>query len=208
MNFMSAPVSSLKEFNKNPRKGNIAELKKSLTHNKQYRPIVVQKSTRQILAGNHLWKAAKELGWENIDIVEIDVSDEKAKQIVLADNKYADLGNYDTNLLSDLLGTVDYEGTGYTRADYESLLGPISSDGMVRDDKTYFENVVIGKSLAERASTYADRTERLLMCEYSMDKYQWINQRLLELRTKYNVNDNSSAVLQFLAEYTESDYPK
>lgn len=207
MEFMSVALDSLKEFDKNPRKGNVAELKKSLTHNKQYRPIVVQKSTKKILAGNHLWKAAKELGWSNIDIVEVDVDDKKAKQIVAADNRYADLGNYDAHALLDLLGTVDYEGTGYTQTDYENLLGT-TSDGLVKDENSYFENVVIGKSMAERATTYAERTERLLMCEYPLDRYQWISQRLLELREKYSVTDNASVILLFLAEYTESDYPR
>lgn len=207
MEFMSVALDSLKEFDKNPRKGNVAELKKSLTHNKQYRPIVVQKSTKKILAGNHLWKAAKELGWSNIDIVEVDVDDKKAKQIVAADNRYADLGNYDAHALLDLLGTVDYEGTGYTQTDYQNLLGS-TSDGLVKDENSYFENVVIGKSMAERATTYAERTERLLMCEYPLDRYQWISERLLELRDKYSVTDNASVILLFLAEYTESDYPR
>lgn len=207
MNFMSAEISSLKEFDKNPRKGNIAELKKSLTHNKQYRPIVVQKNTKKILAGNHLWKAAKELGWTHIDIVEVDVDDIKAKQIVAADNRYADLGNYDAHALLDLLGTVDYEGTGYTQTDYENLLG-VTGDGLVKDQNSYFENVVIGQTMSERANTYAERTERLLMCEYPSDKYRWISERLIELRDKYGVTDNASVILLFLAEYTESDYPR
>ena len=207
MEFQSVEIESLYEFEKNPRKGNVAELKKSLTHNKQYRPIVVQKNSRRILAGNHLWKAAKELGWTHIDIVEVDVDDDKAKRIVAADNRYADLGNYDANALLELLGTVDYEGTGYTQTDYESLL-TMSEGSLVKDENSYFENVVIGKSMAERATTYAERTERLLMCEYSMEKYLWINERLTELREKYSVTDNASAILSFLAEYTESDYPR
>jgi ParB-like chromosome segregation protein Spo0J len=52
MEAKSVAVDSLKEFIGNPRKGNIKELVESLKANGQYKPIVVQKSTKQILAGN------------------------------------------------------------------------------------------------------------------------------------------------------------
>jgi len=70
MEAISVKVDTLKEFDGNPRKGNVKALVESLQANGQYRPIVVQKSTRQILAGNHLWKAAQELGWSEISIIE------------------------------------------------------------------------------------------------------------------------------------------
>ena len=82
MEAIKVSVDTLKEFPGNPRKGNVKKLAESLTTNGQYKPIVVQKSTQQILAGNHLWKAAKELGWAEINVVEIDVNDEQAKKIV------------------------------------------------------------------------------------------------------------------------------
>ena len=119
MESKSVAVESLKEFTGNPRKGNIKELVESLKANGQYKPIVVQKSTKQILAGNHLWKAAKELGWAEINIVEIDVDDANAKKIVATDNRLADLGGYDEKLLLDLLGDIDLTGTGYVPADVD-----------------------------------------------------------------------------------------
>ena len=44
-------VSELKGYDKNPRRGNVKAIAESLEINKQYRPIVVQKSTKKILAG-------------------------------------------------------------------------------------------------------------------------------------------------------------
>ena len=63
------PLTSLKTYDKNPRKGNVKAIAESLKTNKQYRPIVVQKKSKKILAGNHTFKAAKELGWKEIAVV-------------------------------------------------------------------------------------------------------------------------------------------
>ena len=72
------PIGLLRAYGKNPRKGNVKAIAESLKTNKQYRPIVVQKSTKQILAGNHTYRAAKELGWSQIAVVMVDVNDEEA----------------------------------------------------------------------------------------------------------------------------------
>jgi ParB-like chromosome segregation protein Spo0J len=77
-------------------------LQNRLEINKQYRPIVVQKSTNKILAGNHTWLAAQSLGWEEIAVVYVDVDDVAAKRIVLADNRTNDLADYDGQILAEL----------------------------------------------------------------------------------------------------------
>ncbi|NBO54510.1 MAG: DNA modification methylase, partial [Actinobacteria bacterium] len=112
----------MKGYDKNPRKGNIAAIAESLEVNKQYRPIVVQKSTNKILAGNHTWQAAKKLGWTKIAVVFVDVDDEGAKRIVLADNRTNDLADYDTAILAELLKDLgSSSGTGYSAQDMETI---------------------------------------------------------------------------------------
>lgn len=123
------PVGELKGYDKNPRKGNIQAIAQSLEINKQYRPIVVQKSTKKILAGNHTWKAAKSLGWEEIAVVFVDVNDEEAKRIVLADNRTNDLADYDGQILAELLRDLGTsEGTGYSASDMDALLKSLDED--------------------------------------------------------------------------------
>jgi ParB/Sulfiredoxin domain len=56
------PIDDLVPFPGNPRRGNVAAIKQSLEENGQYRPIVVRRQTREVLAGNHTLQAAKELG--------------------------------------------------------------------------------------------------------------------------------------------------
>ena len=211
MEAIKVAVDTLKEFEGNPRKGNVKELVESLKHNGQYKPIVVQKSTKQILAGNHLWKAAKELGWTEIDIVEIDVDDNQAKKIVVADNRLADMGGYDEQALLDLLGEIDLSGTGYEPADVDDLLALIEEQSTpewkVANANTVHENVQQRPTLSERAEHYAERTIRLLMCEYPNDQYVWIIGQLTTLRTKYDVDSNAEAILHAVAELTGNEIP-
>lgn len=211
MEAIKVAVDTLKEFEGNPRKGNVKELVESLKHNGQYKPIVVQKSTKQILAGNHLWKAAKELGWTEIDIVELDVDDTQAKKIVVADNRLADMGGYDEQALLDLLGEIDLAGTGYEPADVDDLLALIEEQSTpewkIANSNTVHENVQQRPTLSERAEHYAERTIRLLMCEYPNDQYVWIIGQLTELRNKYNVDSNAEAILHAVSELTGNEIP-
>lgn len=122
-------VSKLKGYDKNPRKGNVNAIAESLKVNSQYRPIVVQKSSMKILAGNHTWRAAKQLGWEKIAVVFVDVDDEQAKRIVLADNRTNDLAEYDNEILAELLKDLGSgAGTGYSEDDMNAILNAVAAD--------------------------------------------------------------------------------
>lgn len=105
-------TEDLHTYWKNPRIGNVDKIAESLARNGQYRAIVVNKGTHtgrpmEVLAGNHTLKAARKLGWETITCHLIDVDDDQAARIVLADNKTAEYGSYDDKTLADLLETLD-----------------------------------------------------------------------------------------------------
>lgn len=122
-------VAKLKGYDKNPRKGNVDAIAESLKTNSQYRPIVVQKSSNKILAGNHTWRAAKSLGWKKIAVVFVDVDDEGAKRIVLADNRTNDLATYDDEILAELLRDLGSGvGTGYSDDDMKAIFEAVSAD--------------------------------------------------------------------------------
>lgn len=118
------PLTVLIPFSGNPRVGNVEAISESLTLNGQYRPIVVRRETREILAGNHTWKAAVSLNWDTIKVTYVEkITDEQAKRIVLADNRYSDIAEYDNDVLLALLKTMeDLEGSGYTPLDLDDLI--------------------------------------------------------------------------------------
>jgi len=119
-------VKDLKPYKQNPRIGNIEAISESLQENKQYKPIVVNKKDNSILAGNHTWMAAKRLGWKKITVSYVDVDDEAATKIVLADNRTNDLATYDTSQLSELLKGINSPvGTGYTQQDVSLIVDAV-----------------------------------------------------------------------------------
>jgi ParB-like chromosome segregation protein Spo0J len=123
---LAVPISTLSPYPNNPRRGNVDAIAASLTAHGQYRPILAR-STGVVLAGNHTLAAAQQLGWQEIAAVQIDVDDETATRIVLADNRTADLGTIDDadllTLLSELADTdAALVGTGYTLDDLGALL--------------------------------------------------------------------------------------
>lgn len=132
------PVTDLTPHPENARRGNVAAIVESLSTFGQYRPIVVQASTKHILAGNHTWQAATELGWKTVSAVLVDVDDTTAKRILVADNRLNDLAAYDHEALIDLLQSLegDLQGTGFTDEDVLDLLAahtPPSLDDLERE---------------------------------------------------------------------------
>ena len=122
--FATAEVST---YHRNPRRGAVGKIAESLKARGQYRAIVVNVGTLtgrplEVLAGNHTLLAARELGWELIDATTVDVDDAEAARIVAADNRLADLGDYDDVALLEVLELAgDLAGTGYEALDVAKL---------------------------------------------------------------------------------------
>ncbi|MGW1799182.1 ParB/RepB/Spo0J family partition protein [Streptomyces sp. NPDC001984] len=125
---LAVPVDDLTGYHRNPRTGDVDAIAESLRVNGQYKAIVVNRGTHtgrpgEILAGNHTWAAAKQLGWEQIAATWVDVGDEDAARIVVVDNRTSDLAGYDSELLADILDELpDLDGTGYDQTALDKLL--------------------------------------------------------------------------------------
>lgn len=108
------PVGKLNEHPKNPRRGVVEAIEKSIDVNGWYGAVIAQKSTGYILAGNHRYRAAKKQGAKEIPVIWREVDDETALRILLADNRTADLGTYDEDVLEEIMaGLETLDGTGY-----------------------------------------------------------------------------------------------
>lgn len=125
-------VNDLEPHPRNARQGDIGAISESLRSHGQYRPIVAQRSTRLVLAGNHTLAAAKALGWDEIDVVFVDVDDAEAVRILLTDNRTADLGTYDDHALAELLVDLSndggLEGSGWDGEDLDRLIADLNAD--------------------------------------------------------------------------------
>ena len=111
----------------NVRQGDVGAIMESLETHGQYRPIVVQRSTGYILAGNHTYQAAAQLGWSDIAVTYVDATDDEATRILLVDNRSNDLASYDdfalAALLQDLAASeIGLVGTGFDGDALQDLL--------------------------------------------------------------------------------------
>lgn len=123
----------LREHPKNPRRGDMDAIKDSIDANGWYGAVVAQRSTGYILAGNHRYRAAIQGGAEEIPVLWLDVDDERACRILVADNRTNDLAGYDDEslaaLLKDLSETDDaLLGTGFSDEDLEKMLAEVGRE--------------------------------------------------------------------------------
>lgn len=138
-------VSEIDPHPENANVGDLDAIKESIRINGYYAPILVQASTGYILAGNHRYRAARELGHSAVPVIYIDVDDEAAKRIMVADNRTTRLGHDDEAALAALLEQIgDSEtgllGTGYTHADLQTLL----------DAQDRFDEDLLGEPTVEK----------------------------------------------------------
>jgi hypothetical protein len=206
----TVPISSLRMFPGNARRGDVERIAESLRQLGQYRPLVVngreggRYGDRCVLAGNHTLQAAEQLGWEDIAVQLIDVDDETAWRINLVDNRSADLGTYDDGALLALLRQGrdwGFDATGWGEDDLERMLAESQS------------------AEAEEAETRraAERTlaERFIVPPFSVldaragywqeRKRAWID---LGIRSEIGRGDNliGRSPQELLAHYSEMTY--
>lgn len=134
--YRRAAISDLTPHPKNPNLGDVGAIHTSIEANGFYGAILVQKSSGYILAGNHRVIAAEQAGAKQVPIMELDVDDDTALRILLADNRIAALAHNDDIQLAELLQEIaareDLLGTGYDGDDLDQLLADIASN--VDDD--------------------------------------------------------------------------
>lgn len=87
---------------KHPQK-NMDAIKGSISKFQQVEPLVVQKSKKIIIGGNGRYQAMKELGFKEVQIVEVDLTDTQAAALAISLNRTGELSEWDLDVLPDLL---------------------------------------------------------------------------------------------------------
>jgi hypothetical protein len=88
----------------------IDRLALSLERYGQRKPIVVNiREDNRIIAGNGTWNAAKSLGWAQIAAVFVDEDESSATEYAIADNRLAELSEWDIPELFTALAEIEVE---------------------------------------------------------------------------------------------------
>jgi DNA modification methylase len=93
------PISDVHPWDKNPKKHNKKAIIESLKRFKPTQPILVQKGTHLIIAGHGRLEAFKELKYQEIPVIELDMPDKEAHAYALIDNQTVIAGGWDDKLL-------------------------------------------------------------------------------------------------------------
>lgn len=125
-------LSSLRLDPNNARrhdKKNLEAIKGSLSLFGQRKPIVVS-GDNTIVAGNGTVEAARELGWTEIYVARIphDWTPEQIKAYALADNRTAELAEWDAKILADQLIELDAVGWDVSEFGFEPLEPPVDPE--------------------------------------------------------------------------------
>jgi DNA modification methylase len=127
-------IDTIEPHPANPNDGDVAAIAESIRQNGFYGRIVVRDSTGKILAGEHRWRAAQEVGLTEVPIEQVECDDETAMRILLADNRTAEKAERQDEPLADLLESLEttqegLTGTGYDGSDLDDLLDELGRNG-------------------------------------------------------------------------------
>lgn len=120
---------------------NLQAIAESLKKFGQVEPLVVQESTGKVIGGNGRLAAMVKLGWQECDVVRVDVDDTQAAALGIALNRTAELATWNDKVLSEILedlkGKDALAGIGFTARDAAELLAKIAdgTGGKVDEDQ-------------------------------------------------------------------------
>ena len=124
---LAVAVDSLQFDPANARKHsprNMEAIKTSLRRFGQRLPIVVQREGMIVRAGNARLEAVRQLGWKEIAAVVVDEGDVDAVSFAIADNRTAELSEWDVEVLTSLLQLPDIniEDVGFSSDELTAML--------------------------------------------------------------------------------------
>jgi len=136
---LATPISQLVPDAANARRHgpkNLDAIKASLTRWGQRAPIVVQRKGNIVRAGNGRLEAAKALGWTHLAAVVVDDDSVEAVAFALADNRTAELAEWDDETLATLLDSMPKElaeEVGFDEDDLAELMAGLTPE-VVEDE--------------------------------------------------------------------------
>ncbi|MCC6321123.1 MAG: ParB N-terminal domain-containing protein [Phycisphaerales bacterium] len=136
------PIESIKPYEKNPRKNDLAveAVARSITDYGFRQPIVVDEEG-VIVVGHTRYKAAQKLGLARVPVhVATDLTPDKAKAYRIADNQTATIADWDLDILPIELAElkdlgVDIRHLGFDDDELAEIMAPPGNAGLVDPDE-------------------------------------------------------------------------
>jgi hypothetical protein len=131
MEFTEIEAKELVHDKENPRKHgeeNFAAIRASLLAHGQVEPLVIQRSTNMVIAGNARLRVLKDLGYKKVKAVLLDVDDKEARKLSIVLNRSGELAEWnEANLakhLEELSSDANFSSLdlGFSMEDMEELV--------------------------------------------------------------------------------------
>jgi ParB-like chromosome segregation protein Spo0J len=179
---------------------NMDAIRASLRRFGQRKPIVVRRDGMVVVAGNGTLHAARSLGWSHVAAVVVDDDATTATGYAIADNRTAELAEWDENALSRLLKsameTTSLEDLGlasaWTQEDLDILLSEQDSPEVIEwgEDE-------VDKTPAERpgSSPEGDGVLRQLIIHVLQTEYAEVMEKVNELKEREGLANNAEVFL-------------
>jgi len=130
----------------------------------QARPLIAL-PTGEVIAGNQRLAAAKELGWETIPTITVDLDEARAKQWMLRDNN--PYGEWEAESLAALLDSLEPEErelVGFTGDELDRMLGEMGAGHKLTDDQA-----------AKYTQQYEEQYGVIILCENEAKQEELFN---------------------------------
>lgn len=168
MNILELPIQEIKPYKRNPRKNDKAvEYVANSIRSFGFKVPIVIDADHEIVCGHTRWKAAKTLGLETVPcIMADDLDEDQIRAFRLADNKTAEMADWDFELLDIELNDIDpdlFDMADFGFLDDEDHEGEPAS---VEEDD--FEEASVTEAVCQRGQIWQLGKHRL-MCGDSTD---------------------------------------
>lgn len=147
---------------KHPMK-NIEAIKGSLVKFGQQKPIVINKKNI-VIAGNGTLAAFKDLGWKQIKCVVSDLDDLNQMAFALADNRTAELAEWDVDILNQQLAQLDLNDFDLDEIGFDDInlegFETKDDDESKNEKKIVYKIIVEFKNEDEQTELFSELNER------------------------------------------------
>ena len=187
---LAVDIASLAPDPANSRKHderNIQTIKGSLARFGQLKPIVLADNGVTVVAGNGTLMAAKELGWKKIAAVRSSLDGSEATAYGIADNRTAELADWDADVLSKLIQSLDGELTTVAGFDDDEVAKLMAVD-------TEVEQAVYEGGMKNSLEEYEAMETKALIFYFSAEMCVKIVDRLDELMELHGLLSHAEVV--------------